>query len=346
MTKASAIRSPSASDVRLTRRPVRSTGGAAALVACTFFAGAAFGEGANDKEVCIRSYEQSQRFRKVNKLVEAKAELVTCQDSCPAKLRADCSQWVEDTEKRTPTIVVDAQDAAGHALGAVRVVVDEQLLAMHIDERPIPVDPGDHVVRFESQSLPPVVMRLVLREGEKNRRISVRFDPQRGASPTPSQAPVESPATPASAQTATAGAPSTALGGPPATAPGPVDAAAPAQEHAAPIKIPVAPVVAAGVGLLGVAGFLYFGAGQRAGDLTGLDACKPHCVTSQSDGANGSVLVMTDLSLVVAVGGLGAAAYLYFFRHDGTPAAARASRPIVAAWPTAGGALGSVSGEF
>jgi hypothetical protein len=129
-----------------------------------------------NKAACVNAYEQAQRLRKASKLVEANEELRTCEQACPSTLRADCEQWRVDTEQRTPTLSITALDAQGHEAQAVRVVMDEQPLAVVLDGRPIPVDPGAHVFRFESDTSLPVTLQLAVREGEKNRLVSVRLE--------------------------------------------------------------------------------------------------------------------------------------------------------------------------
>jgi hypothetical protein len=299
----------------------------ALAVAGVTFAVGAHAQGGTDKEVCIRAYEQAQRFRKVTKLVEARSELVTCQESCPAALKADCAQWADDNDKRVPTLIVDAQDASGRALSAVRVVADEQLLALHVDDRPIPIDPGEHQLRFESESGPAVVQRIVVHEGEKDRRIAVRFEkaPVTPAPPPPSVVPVApvSPSTP-----------------PPPP---------PATESTSPpwfSRIPLGTYVGAGVGVLGTIGFAVFGI-QRAHVESGLEPCKPNCPTSQVDHANGALFVLTDVSLGVAIAGFGTAAYFYIARRE--PAAKTsfaAPATTVGIAPVPGGAQASLAGAF
>jgi hypothetical protein len=292
--------------------------------------GVTLAEGAHaqgDKEACIRSYEQAQRFRKVTKLVEARSELLVCQEACPSALKADCAQWLDDNDKRVPTLIVDAQDASGHSLSAVRVVADEQLLALHVDDRPIPIDPGEHQLRFESESGPAVVQRIVVREGEKGRRIAVRFEKVVPAPPAP-QAESVVPVAPAHA-----------------SAPPPP----PTTESKAPpwfARVPVGTYVGAGVGVLGAIGFAVFGI-QRANVESGLEPCKPNCPTSQVDHANGSLFVLTDVSLGLAIAGFGTAAYFYIARREPdakTSVAAPATTVGIA--PTPGGAQASLAGAF
>jgi hypothetical protein len=132
---------------------------------------------AASKEVCVRSYEEAQRLRGASRLLAAKRELLTCRQTCPASLETDCAQWLEDTERRLPTIVVVARSPDGTGLEAITVSQDAELVADHLDGRAISIDPGVHLLRFSTPGGAAVVQEVTLAEGEKDRRIEVRFEP-------------------------------------------------------------------------------------------------------------------------------------------------------------------------
>jgi hypothetical protein len=112
------------------------------------------------------------------------------------------------------------------------------------------------------------------------------------------------------------------------------------------VRVPVGVVVAAGVGVVGVAGFTFFGI-QRNNDVSHLSSCKPNCVTSTTEHENGAPLILTDVSLALALGGLGTAAYLYFSRSEReTATTLTAPRVSVAVSPLPGGAQASLAGAF
>jgi hypothetical protein len=100
----------------------------------------------------------------------------------------------------------------------------------------------------------------------------------------------------------------------------------------------------AGVGALG---FAFFGV-ERANAVAALDSCKPNCSTAQSDHANGALLVLTDASLLVAVGGLGTAAYLLLFDRHGAahPTPDEPPKAAVAVTPWASGVRATVTATF
>jgi hypothetical protein len=225
-----------------------------------------------DKEACVRAYEQAQRLQRVSRLVEAKEQLALCQASCPVRLQADCAQWLDEANDRAPTLLVDVRDAAGRPLQAVRVTMDDKLLAIRLDERPIPADPGAHVFRFEPEGTAPIVRPLTLREREKGRRISLQVEP--------------------------AAAPPAASPEPPKAAPGPLGRWTLASEVSAAVG---------GVAAVSAAYFLI----RRVTQYDALERCKPGCSASDVDAANRNLAIGL-VSLAVAAAGGGAAAYLYF----------------------------------
>ncbi|MBL8611745.1 MAG: hypothetical protein JNL38_30660 [Myxococcales bacterium] len=149
---------------------------------------------ADDKAACLAASEKAQQLRNAGKLSAARAELTVCgRPECPAVVRQDCATWMNEIIASSPSVVFDAKDGKGKDLVDVRVFVDDKQVADQIDGKPIQLDPGQHVFRFESTGLPPVEERVVIKQGEKNRIVSASFRPA-GADrppPPPPAAPVE-----------------------------------------------------------------------------------------------------------------------------------------------------------
>jgi hypothetical protein len=285
---------------------------------------------ADDKEACMRSYEQAQRARKMARFLEAKQELSTCLQACPLSVRSGCSQWLEDTERRMPTLLVDAVDADGRPMSEVRVLVDEKLVALHAG-RPIEVDPGEHTVRLEAPLLVPSVQHVVVRESEKGRRVTVRFDRAGESAPT---AHVVVPAWTA----------------PPPSAPTSI---APAPEATKPSGLPAAAYVAAGVGAVGLIGFVAFGV-RRVAEVSSANTCSPTCAPADISTANRD-LYLAGGSLALALAGGATAAYIYFVGARSpappTPSGAARSptalgRTTVSVAPLAAGAEATLAVRF
>ena len=103
-----------------------------------------------DRATCASAYEQGQRLRKQNALVESRAQLVVCgRDPCPESLQPDCVRWLGEVEHLVPSIVVAARKDDGSDVKDARVLVDGRLVAERLDGNAIEVNPGDHTVRVE-----------------------------------------------------------------------------------------------------------------------------------------------------------------------------------------------------
>jgi hypothetical protein len=243
--------------------------------------------GAADAEPseCTQAYEGAQVMRAEGQLRAAQRQLQECvRPGCPEFARADCGRWLGELEAAMPSIVLLVKRGATE-LENVEVVFDDQPLVSRIDGKAIPVDPGRHVLRFVHQGNDPLTIEVLLREGDKNRLIAVNFpDPQ-------------------SARAAGT-----------ATSHRPVQAA---RRHSA------LPYVLAGVGALGVAGFVTLGL-LGNGDRRELEhTCSPRC--SQDEiGAVRTKYRLADVSLLLGALAFGGAGYLVF-SSPSTPAKAAAS---------------------
>ena len=139
---------------------------------------------ADGKDTCINAYEQTQTLRKDGKLVTARQQALLCaKDTCPALLSKDCSKWSAELETQTPTVVIEAKSPSGADVQNVSVKVDGVALVEKLDGKPIQVDPGSRVFRFETDGAAPVEKTVVLKEGEKSHKIAVAFAPLAATAP-------------------------------------------------------------------------------------------------------------------------------------------------------------------
>ncbi|WP_437663463.1 hypothetical protein [Sorangium sp. So ce1182] len=171
------------------------------------------------KRACAAAYERAQGLRRDGKLIAAREALIACsQPTCPAAAVADCGPWLAEVEKSLPSVVIAARDAGGRERLDVRVLVDGRLLAAALDGKALPVDPGPHTFRYEPAGGPAVEERVLIREGEKNRAITVILGAPPGGAP-PSPRPIVAPAAPGAPRSAAPSAPPP--GAPPPAAPRP-----------------------------------------------------------------------------------------------------------------------------
>jgi hypothetical protein len=269
---------------------------------------------ADTAQECVEAHLQSQRLRTEGKLRAARVQLLSCvRPECPALARADCGPWLQDVETLQPTVVVAATDRTGRETGAVRVSVDGELLVAHLDGRPLDVDPGDHLMRFQTEDGGVVEQRVFVNVGEKNRVLRVAFGPR--TPPVPPRAP-------------------------------PVQQTDPQGPRAQTTPTPVWGWVATGVGVLGVGSFVYFGLTGRSSESNLSNSCAPRCTEAQRDDVLRDYRI-ADVSLGVGIVSLAIGAWLLFV-HRGAPSLA--AKAPASAWvgvnPARGGGTLGVTATF
>jgi hypothetical protein len=135
------------------------------------------GIGRADNAACASAYSSAQDLRATGKLKAAMDQLKICaQATCPAFITHDCTTWLTEVEATTPTFVFTAKDAAGNDLLAVRVIVDGQAFLDKLDGLASTLDPGPHVIRFESANEPPIEKQIIASVADKNRAVEVTFE--------------------------------------------------------------------------------------------------------------------------------------------------------------------------
>jgi hypothetical protein len=135
---------------------------------------------------CLSAYEQSIMLRNRHELRAARAELLVCvSPTCPEDVRNECARRVSDVSSQLPTLVFEAKDRAGNDIRAVSVSMDGHQLVETLEGTALSIDPGEHVFVFTAEGASPVEKRLVIREGEKDRREKVVVGPELLPTPPP-----------------------------------------------------------------------------------------------------------------------------------------------------------------
>lgn len=127
------------------------------------------------EQACIRAHEQAQLLRLDGSLMQSRTNLKACSlEVCPAVVQRDCVRWLDEVSSQIPTVVFEAITDAGDAQ---RVVVKQgsQVLARELDGRPLEMDPGYYEFQLELPGHAPKVVSVLLKQGEKNRLVSVDF---------------------------------------------------------------------------------------------------------------------------------------------------------------------------
>ncbi|HEY3819184.1 MAG TPA: hypothetical protein VGL81_18575 [Polyangiaceae bacterium] len=152
----------------------------------------------DDKQQCLAASDQGQQLRDDGKYRQAREAFAACaRDACPALVRRDCMKWLADLEQASPSIVVGAKDDKGADLVDVTVLVDGVPLVTKLDGKPTQIDPGAHVLRFQTRGYPSVEQHVMVRAGEKSRLVAVQFGTPAPAIPAGPVAPASTSAPPA-----------------------------------------------------------------------------------------------------------------------------------------------------
>ena len=123
---------------------------------------------------CLAAAEASLKLRSEHKLRLTRAQLLVCSStSCPGEVRQECMHRIDEVNAAAPTLVLVVKDRAGRDLPAVKVTVDGQVVAEHLDGSALPIDPGSHDFTFEASGGPALTETIILHEGEKDRRETV-----------------------------------------------------------------------------------------------------------------------------------------------------------------------------
>jgi hypothetical protein len=147
----------------------------------------------DDKRTCLSSYVQAQAARQDGKLRASRQSLAQCgAATCPLLIRNDCVRWLREVDDALPTVVLSCTGPDGRDRADARVTMDGAAVATRLDGHAMPVDPGDHVFRFELPEGGSIEQRAVVREGEHDRAIAGAFprvaSTSTGTTPVPAAA--------------------------------------------------------------------------------------------------------------------------------------------------------------
>lgn len=143
---------------------------------------------ADSKAECSNAYDQTQFLRKAGQLQAARKQAEICSRStCAEFVRNDCSSWMAEIDVVQPTLVVEARDESGTKVTDVTVTVDGTVWLTTLDGASRALDPGSHQFVYEREGSPRVERTVEVREGEKNKKVTIRFASKDGSStpPTP-----------------------------------------------------------------------------------------------------------------------------------------------------------------
>ncbi len=233
-------------------------------------------------EACVASNADGQVLQSQGQLLSAVEKFQRCAaEACPEEIRRDCGTAMLAAKAIVPSVVIAVRRGDEDILDAL-VLIDNSRNPVRLDGRPIELDPGPHVVRVHHGSQDTIERQMVLRQGERNRLISIEL---------PSKAVKVSPDRPRLGPAPVAEAP----------APRPLERSEP---------IPKAAWVAGGVGVLSLGSFVVFGLDGKSKE-TALNRCKPDCTINAVSGMRRRYLI-ADVSLGLSLVSLGTAVWLWW----------------------------------
>jgi hypothetical protein len=264
---------------------------------------------------CLSATEASTKLRSQHKLKASRAQLMVCSSAtCPSEIRQECSHRMDEVNSAMPSIVFAVKNQAGKDVVAVKVTVDGQVVADHLDGSALPIDPGAHEVTIEAEGQPPVTESVIVHEGEKDRRETITV-----GTPGPSTGP------------------STGTG--PATPPPGGEKPA---EGGGGNGLRIVGLVTAGVGGVGLVLGGVFGAMASSAYSTAKKGCSSNLTNCSPQAMKDHDTATTDATIstigFIAGGVLAAGGLTLFF------VAPKGNAPSVGLQPTPGGLL--VSGRF
>jgi hypothetical protein len=259
---------------------------------------------------CLSAHEQSQVLRIDAKLIDSRQLLRHCADeSCPAVIRSDCLKWLDDVEQSIPTVVIQAHSERGDETD-VKVSLNGHPWLDRLDGRPVELNPGAYQLRCERGSALPVSLQVVVRQGEKNRVVTVDFSSK--SPPVVPQSLVDM---------------------------SPVSASPPDVPPNRPI--PPAVYILGGVTVVAAAAALWAGFSARADRNRAEETCAPNCPARQVSDIRRKAL-FSDIASATALASAGTALVLYLTRPaQNRPAGPSSTAAVVLTPLPSGGLMGS-----
>jgi len=160
----------------------------ALLVGCVLasIAGLSATAWAEGTSACRVAFSRGPERVKQGQLVAGREDLQLCASAaCPAAMNGLCAGDLRSLEGRIPSVVLAATDPGGRDLSDVRVSEGGRPLVAALDGRALEMDPGPHRFRFERAGSAPVETTVVVREGEKDRVLTVTLAPATASVPPP-----------------------------------------------------------------------------------------------------------------------------------------------------------------
>ncbi len=134
---------------------------------------------ADDKTTCAAAYEKGQDLRNKGEFTSAREQLVICaRPSCKDWMVAECTKWLDELERRQPTIVLTAENGRGEVIDLVKVTDESgRAIAEGATGRAIALNPGPHQLTFIARDGSKVTVLKMVEEGQQAVPVRAIFAP-------------------------------------------------------------------------------------------------------------------------------------------------------------------------
>lgn len=302
--------------------------GAAALLYATVAHGAH-----SRAAACKAAYKRAQQSEKAGQLREAQALLLTCAEStCGAFVQQACTTRYTRLDGDIPSIIPMVTDDMHRPKLDVEVAMDGEVLTSRIDGRSLQVDPGLHEFSFRSEDGVFDTRKLMILQGERNRRVEVSFPGNReDASPESKTA--------SAAKDSRKSRLASAL-----RSPDPAHHRVSEVEPPRTSGPPALGFVFTGLGVAGIGGYALLVHWGRQDNLA-LSGCSPNCPKSSVDHIR-TLYVAADVSLGVGIASLGVATWLFVKPRSREEVPRRSTAYVIDVQPVRSGAVARIAGSF
>ncbi len=128
------------------------------------------------KNACLAAHEEGLALRTQKKPHAAHEKFVSCaRAECPVVVRKECAEQLVLTEQNAPTVALEARDEAGLDAPAVTVTMDGAPLTDRLTGTALGVEPGEHDFHFQRADGKSIDQRVLVLEGDKNRKVLADF---------------------------------------------------------------------------------------------------------------------------------------------------------------------------
>ncbi len=134
---------------------------------------------AEEKNACVDAYGQAQDLKDHGRFRAAREKIQRCASAdCKDWMVADCTRWLDEVERRQPTIVLAAESTKGAPVAIAKVEDKGGKLGVsgELSGLATAVDPGSYELTFTAKDGRTVAVTKLVTEGQKDILIKAVFE--------------------------------------------------------------------------------------------------------------------------------------------------------------------------